>query len=71
MINIEELTTTSPGAFGVNASFSGRRWMLRDADDETVRNLARSANISGVLARVLASRGVQQDEIADLISIRR
>ncbi|MGB8365898.1 MAG: single-stranded-DNA-specific exonuclease RecJ [Rhizomicrobium sp.] len=67
MINIEELTTTSPGAFGVNASFSGRRWMLRDADDETVRNLARSANISGVLARVLASRGVQQDEIADLI----
>jgi single-stranded-DNA-specific exonuclease len=67
MNNIEALTTARPGAFGIDTSFSGRRWTLRNAGDEAVRDLARTAGISEVLARLLAGRGVQPGEIADLI----
>ena len=55
-------------AFGVARSFSGRRWILQKADDEAVRELARSSGVSVTLARLLASRGVRSDEIADVLN---
>jgi single-stranded-DNA-specific exonuclease len=48
-------------------SFSGRRWILREPDDEAVRALARGAGISDTLARLLAARGVSLAEIADVL----
>jgi single-stranded-DNA-specific exonuclease len=45
-------------ALGVSRSFSGRRWMLRCADDESVRALQRAADISPVLAQLLLARNV-------------
>lgn len=67
MSNIETLTASPGRAFGIDTSFSGRRWILRTAEDDAVRALARSAGISDVLARLLAARGVEPSGIADLI----
>src|ERR1700733_1999917 len=47
-----------PAALGVERSFSGRRWKLREADEDVMQALSRSANISPVLARLLAASGV-------------
>lgn len=67
MNNIDALTNPASAAFGIDASFSGRRWSLRSADNETVRNLASDTGISETLARLLAARGVSANEIPDLI----
>jgi single-stranded-DNA-specific exonuclease len=55
-------------AFGVARSFSGRKWILRKAADDAVRELARAAGISLTLARLLTSRGVRAGEIADVLN---
>ena len=49
---------TAPAAFGVARSLSGRRWRLSETDEGAVQSLARSANISQALARLLTARGV-------------
>jgi len=49
-------------ALGVERSFSGYRWTLREVDDETAQALSRSANISTVLARLLAANGISAAE---------
>ncbi len=45
-------------ALGVERSFAGRRWVLPDVDREAVQALSRCANISPVLAGLLAAKGV-------------
>jgi single-stranded-DNA-specific exonuclease len=52
-------------ALGVERSFSGRRWKLSDAEDDAVQALVRGANISPVLARLLAANGVAAAGAAD------
>jgi single-stranded-DNA-specific exonuclease len=49
-------------AFGVARSFSGRRWRLAPVDDAAARKLGEDLNLSPVLARLLAARGVSLDE---------
>ena len=60
--------TDSGAAFGVARSFSGRRWRLRPVDAALERELA--AEISPVLARLLALRGVCLAEAADYLAPR-
>ena len=45
-------------AFGVARSFSGRRWRLHPSDENAARLLSEELNLSPVLARLLAMRGV-------------
>jgi len=58
----EALTRLPDAAFGVARSFSGRRWVLRKVDEAAERALARE--VSPVLARLLAARGVGPDQAA-------
>ena len=58
----------SGAAFGVARSFTGRRWLLRPVDAALERELLRE--ISPVLARLLALRGVPLAEAADYLSPR-
>ncbi len=54
-------------AFGVARSFTGRRWILKEADDDAVRDLMRAADIPLVLARLLAARGVNAETVGDVL----
>jgi len=60
----EAISLTSAAAFGVARSLSGRRWKLLETDEGAVQSLARSANISQALARMLVARGVTPDTAA-------
>ena len=53
---------TDEATFGVARSFAGRRWLLKQVDGEVERELLRE--ISPVLARLLALRGVTLGEAA-------
>ena len=53
-------------AFGVARSYSGRRWLLKAVDQEIERGLLRE--ISPVLSRLLALRGVTAPEAADYLT---
>lgn len=53
-------------AFGVARSFTGRRWLLKPVDERLESELLRE--ISPVLARLLALRGVTLPEAADYLS---
>jgi len=56
----------SEAAFGVARSFSGRRWLLKSVDERLERELLR--DISPVLARLLALRGITLAEAADYLA---
>jgi single-stranded-DNA-specific exonuclease len=53
-------------AFGVARSFTGRRWLLKSVDEEKERELLRE--ISPVLARLLALRGIGLAQAADYLA---
>jgi len=53
-------------AFGVAHSFSGRRWLLKSVDEALERELLRE--ISPVLARLLALRGISLAQAADYLA---
>jgi single-stranded-DNA-specific exonuclease len=55
-------------AFGVARSFLGRRWTLREADDDAARALGLAHNISPLLARLLAARSVTAEQAGDLLN---
>ena len=55
-------------AFGVARSFTGRRWQLASGDEAAAQALARDANISSALARLLLARGVAAGDVADYLS---
>jgi single-stranded-DNA-specific exonuclease len=58
---------TAP-ALGVARSFTGRRWRLRSASDEAVREIVQGAGISSTLARLLANRGIAAANVADVLN---
>jgi single-stranded-DNA-specific exonuclease len=53
---------------GVAHSFSGRSWRLRDGDEAAAQTLAREADISPALARLLLVRGVATADVADYLA---
>ena len=53
-------------AFGVARSFSGRRWLLKAVDRDIERELLR--DISPVLSRLLALRGITAPQAADYLA---
>ncbi|MCX7280806.1 MAG: single-stranded-DNA-specific exonuclease RecJ, partial [Alphaproteobacteria bacterium] len=63
---LEVTIENSAAAFGVARSFSGRRWLLKSVDDKIERELLRE--ISPVLSRLLALRGVTLEESADYLT---
>lgn len=56
-----------PAALSVTRSFSGRRWIIRETDQDEARNLALSADISPTLAQLLLTRGVTAGGAADYL----
>ncbi len=64
----EALAPAPAAAFGVARSFTGRRWRLRGAEDEAATALAREANISPALARLLVARGVAAADVDDYLN---
>lgn len=64
----EQLIEAGTAAFGVARSFTGRRWLLKPVDAAVERELLRE--ISPVLARLLAIRGVTVKEAADYLAPR-
>ncbi len=63
-----ETLDDASAAFGVARSFTGRRWLLKPVDAALERELLRE--ISPVLARLLALRGVGLAQAADYLSPR-
>ena len=55
-------------AFGVARSFSGRRWTMREGSADVVRALAETADLSPLLARILAARGVGPETLGDVLN---
>jgi len=55
-------------AFGVARSFTGRRWHVAAGDETAAQTLARDANVSPALARLLLARGVAAAEVADYLN---
>ncbi len=53
---------------GVSRSFSGRRWVLGEIDEEGARTLALKHGLPGVLARLLLGRGISADAVADYLN---
>ena len=49
---------------GVVQSTTGRRWLLRRADERLVEALAQRHDLPDALARLLAARGVSPEEAA-------
>ncbi|MBV9991288.1 MAG: single-stranded-DNA-specific exonuclease RecJ [Alphaproteobacteria bacterium] len=50
-------------AFGAAPSFSGRRWLLKQADEERTRALARANDLPLVLAGLLVARGMTAEDL--------
>jgi len=59
---------TTQSAFGVARSFSARRWILRDASEDAARALMRARDLSPVLARILAARGIAENDLEDILN---
>jgi single-stranded-DNA-specific exonuclease len=55
-------------AFGVARSFSGRRWMLRETTDDAARVLMQAGDVSPILARILAARGISANDLEDVLN---
>ena len=65
---LEPAIKQDAAAFGVARSFTGRRWLLKSVDAEIERDLLRE--ISPVLSRLLALRGVGVKDAADYLAPR-
>jgi len=61
-------TMAETAAFSVARSFTGRRWRLAAGDDAAAEKLAREANISAALARLLLARGIGAADVADYLN---
>ena len=57
----------STPALSVSRSFTGRRWALKEPDGDAVRALMREAELSPVLAALLASRGIAPDAVQETL----
>jgi single-stranded-DNA-specific exonuclease len=64
----DPIAVTQQAAFGVARSFTGRRWRLAPGDEDAAQALARDANVSGALARLLIARGVAAADAADYLA---
>ncbi|MEI9992919.1 MAG: single-stranded-DNA-specific exonuclease RecJ [Rhizomicrobium sp.] len=63
-----EISSVQSPSFGVARSFTGRRWRLAAGDEAAVQALARTANVSPALARLLLARGVAAGDVADYLA---
>lgn len=61
---------SSDPLFGVETSLRGRRWRLAPANDAAAASIARTAQVSDALARLLNARGVTADAAAGFLHPR-
>ncbi len=54
--------------FGVSRSLSGRRWRLTPVPEDKARALEEGLSLSPVLARLLAQRGVREEDAPDYLN---
>jgi single-stranded-DNA-specific exonuclease len=59
---------STDAAFGVARSFTGRRWLLRDAPDAATRELTLHGGLSPLLARLLSARRVGVGEVDTILN---
>src|ERR1051326_5147846 len=64
----EPLERIAATTFGVETSFSGRSWTLRQADPDLARALARATGISPFLADLLTARGIGVGQVEDFLA---
>src|SRR5579864_2562480 len=64
----ERYNSSRQPALSVARSFSGRRWLFREADPDAVRALAQEADVSPALAALLCARDVKPNEVADYLN---
>ncbi|MGI4954495.1 MAG: single-stranded-DNA-specific exonuclease RecJ [Janthinobacterium lividum] len=55
-------------ALGVSASLTGRRWLLRGAEDRVALGIAQRLDLPEVVGRLLASRGIDLDGAGDFLA---
>jgi single-stranded-DNA-specific exonuclease len=55
-------TATAAGVLGVERSLTGKRWLMRLADERAALTLAQRLGVAEVVGRVLAGRGVGLDQ---------
>ncbi len=61
-------TVTEDSFLGVDASATGRRWLLRPGDDRLALALSQRYGLPDLIARMLASRGIGIDETPDFLA---
>ena len=55
-------------ALGVSASLTGRRWLLRGAEDRVALGISQRLNLPEVVGRLLAARGIGLDGAAHFLA---
>ena len=55
---------------GVEASLSGKKWRARPADERAIAEITRQCRLPEALARVLAARGLEAQEVAGFLAPR-
>ena len=55
-------------ALGVGASLTGRRWVLRGAEDRAALAMAQRLDVPEIVGRLLAARGVDAEAAADFLA---
>ncbi len=54
-------------AFSISRSFSGRRWIMRDAPENALRALSLDRQLPPAIVRLLAARGVRPEDLDDVL----
>lgn len=64
------MTSASDNLFGVKRSLKGRSWVLKTADDASVRAIIRAHGVSDALARLLVARGLSAEDAGGFLAPR-
>jgi len=60
---VTEVSTDQP-VFGVEASFSGKRWLQRPYDERAALGLAQQHDLPEIVGRLISARGIGADEVS-------
>ena len=57
------LDSTDPSVLGVDASFTGKRWLQRPCDSRIALGLAQQHELPEIVGRLIAARGISTEEV--------
>ena len=61
------LDPIDPPVFGVDASFSGKRWLQRPHDVRVSLGLAQQHNLPEIVGRLISARGIGTEEVTSYL----